>query len=282
MEWGIKYIKCDALKPNGKIIPEPITFYPMIRLASVSDSTYEPYLKTNKELADAIPVPYYSFEISAATSTSSPIVIDGIDFNRPFKLMLTTKSTSTVNLNTIHISDGTNVHAYAAGFKRSDGTGFVNAGGYASIRYANGNYPTWMEFFCQYYKAGTTDYYRATVSLGTKDNITETTFMKVRNYSSVSLDETTTIEGLGHLDGCSYLLFTYEQKSDTLAYRGQQVFYIVVPEVENPTPVGISLGASTNKGVTVTYGNVDSSYGSVILTPTSGYSYKYTLYKLAF
>lgn len=35
---------------SGNIITTPITFYPMIRLASDSDDTYQPYAKTNREL----------------------------------------------------------------------------------------------------------------------------------------------------------------------------------------------------------------------------------------
>lgn len=38
---------------NGTVISSPITFYPMIRKTSISDSTYEPYIKSNEELASA-------------------------------------------------------------------------------------------------------------------------------------------------------------------------------------------------------------------------------------
>lgn len=39
---------------SGQILTTPITFKPMIRLASDSDATYQPYAMTNKELTDAI------------------------------------------------------------------------------------------------------------------------------------------------------------------------------------------------------------------------------------
>lgn len=40
--------------PSGSIITTPITFKPMLRLASDTDGTYQPYAKTNKQLTDDV------------------------------------------------------------------------------------------------------------------------------------------------------------------------------------------------------------------------------------
>ena len=45
-------IECRIRVASGTVITTPITFYPMIRLASDPDTTYQPYAKTNRELTD--------------------------------------------------------------------------------------------------------------------------------------------------------------------------------------------------------------------------------------
>lgn len=48
------YYKFSIHQKNGYTIPTGgITFYPMIRKTSISDSTYEPYLESNEELANS-------------------------------------------------------------------------------------------------------------------------------------------------------------------------------------------------------------------------------------
>jgi hypothetical protein len=53
--------------PNN-VISSPITFYPMIRLASDTDSTFQPYAKTNLELTDDVRDIDYRLEGNACTN----------------------------------------------------------------------------------------------------------------------------------------------------------------------------------------------------------------------
>lgn len=46
-------LRIDIRIPNGQVI-DNLTFYPMIRLATISDSTYEPYLTPNTEIDNKV------------------------------------------------------------------------------------------------------------------------------------------------------------------------------------------------------------------------------------
>lgn len=47
-------IRCGLYITNGTALNTPVTFYPMIRLASITDDTYVPYAKTNVELTGTV------------------------------------------------------------------------------------------------------------------------------------------------------------------------------------------------------------------------------------
>lgn len=48
------FVMVRGIVKNGYSVTNPITFKPMLRLASDTDGTYQPYAKTNKELTDGL------------------------------------------------------------------------------------------------------------------------------------------------------------------------------------------------------------------------------------
>lgn len=48
------YVMVRGIVKNGYAVTNPITFFPMLRLASDTDDTYQPYAKTNRELTDEV------------------------------------------------------------------------------------------------------------------------------------------------------------------------------------------------------------------------------------
>ena len=49
------YVMVRGIVKNGYAVTNPITFKPMLRLASDTDDTYQPYAKTNRELTESYP-----------------------------------------------------------------------------------------------------------------------------------------------------------------------------------------------------------------------------------
>lgn len=52
--WNINQVIANILVYNGTDLTTPITFYPMLRLATDTDSTYQPYSMTNKQLTEEV------------------------------------------------------------------------------------------------------------------------------------------------------------------------------------------------------------------------------------
>lgn len=65
--------------PSGKVITTPITFYPMIRLATVTDPTYEPYHKSVEECLEDINDKLSYLEQTVTLSTSSSTTVTFTD-----------------------------------------------------------------------------------------------------------------------------------------------------------------------------------------------------------
>lgn len=59
---------------SGTVISTPITFKPMLRLASIQDDTWVPYAKTNKELTDNLKVKTIELTNQASTSDGKLIL----------------------------------------------------------------------------------------------------------------------------------------------------------------------------------------------------------------
>lgn len=51
-DWNVNKAQVGIMIKSGTAISTPITFYPMIRLATDHDSTYQPYAMTNRELTE--------------------------------------------------------------------------------------------------------------------------------------------------------------------------------------------------------------------------------------
>ena len=100
-------------------------------------------------------IPVYYVQASATPTSSDPFVIPGIDFSKVFKLVVSTQSTTVVNLGSIYLSDGTNTKRYYAYSKRTDGTGVTNVTDYMRICYGSANYCNALEFLCQSNKDNT-------------------------------------------------------------------------------------------------------------------------------
>lgn len=65
---------------SGQVITTPITFKPMLRLASDPDDTYVPYAKTNRELTEALP-----FKLGIDANGNYGYIKAGADSVTPFK-----------------------------------------------------------------------------------------------------------------------------------------------------------------------------------------------------
>ena len=100
-------------------------------------------------------IPVYYVQASATPTSSDPFVIPGIDFSKVFKLVVSTQSTTVVNLGSIYLSDGTNTKRYYAYSKRTDGTGVTNVTDYMRICYGSASYCNALEFLCQSNKDNT-------------------------------------------------------------------------------------------------------------------------------
>lgn len=53
-------INVQIFIPSGTVLSTPFTFKPMLRLASDTDNTYQPYAKTNRQLTEDVSVPKYN------------------------------------------------------------------------------------------------------------------------------------------------------------------------------------------------------------------------------
>lgn len=100
-------------------------------------------------------IPVYYVQTNATPTSSDPFVIPGIDFSKVFKLVVSTQSTTVVNLGSIYLSDGTNTKRYYAYSKRTDGTGVTNVTDYMRICYGSASYCNALEFLCQSNKDNT-------------------------------------------------------------------------------------------------------------------------------
>lgn len=102
-----------------------------------------------------VPIPVYYVQVSATPTSSSPIVIAGLDFSKVFKLIVSTSSTTPVSLGSIYINNGTSTKRYYAYSKRTDSTGLTNVTSYMDICYGSASYCAALEFLCQSNKDNT-------------------------------------------------------------------------------------------------------------------------------
>lgn len=102
-----------------------------------------------------VPIPVYYVQVSATPTSSSPIVINGLDFSKVFKLIVSTSSTTPVSLGSIYINNGTSTKRYYAYSKRTDSTGLTNVTSYMDICYGSKDYCNALEFLCQSNKDNT-------------------------------------------------------------------------------------------------------------------------------
>lgn len=102
-----------------------------------------------------VPIPVYYVQVSATPTSSSPIVIAGLDFSKVFKLIVSTASTTPVSLGSIYINNGTSTKRFYAYSKRTDSTGLTNVTSYMDICYGSASYCAALEFLCQSNKDNT-------------------------------------------------------------------------------------------------------------------------------
>ena len=94
---------------NGTVISTPITFKPMIRLASDTDPTYQPYAMTNRELTELVVSEIFNFSVAFESGTpNSYVSVKDVDISKsgyePIAISIyTLGSASTINIMSLQI-----------------------------------------------------------------------------------------------------------------------------------------------------------------------------------
>lgn len=102
-----------------------------------------------------VPIPVYYVKIDDAPTSSTPILISGLNFSKVFKLIVSTDSTTPINIGSIYLSNGTDTKRYYTYSKRTDNTGVTNVTSYMTIAYGSASYCCALEFLCQSNKENT-------------------------------------------------------------------------------------------------------------------------------
>lgn len=306
------------VQPNKSV--SNVVAYPMIRLATDTDDTYAPYAMTNKELTDAVgdavisltkaeydalpstdkndpdkvyyvtdydpdddstvvQVPSFYVELSVAPTEQTPIVVPDGTLSKPFRLIL-----KNVGSSNITIGAGS-----SAVFMKEQTSATVKSI-YTTYRISSYSYYSGSTSVRIYPASSTSQTYPSIVDLTYDPKVEKLIFAYTKTYNEYDFlsvkQKGSEIDSSDAVDiytstNESIIIFAREYTKGTGVYRGHHAYFVFTPDVANPVPQSVSMGASSNTGISITFANEDESTGKVTIKASSStYYVDYTAYRV--
>ena len=289
----------------------------MVVKASVTDDTYEPYhesveeelekktISLTKAQYDALPsddkndpdkvyyvtdydpdddstvvqVPSFYVELSVAPTEQTPIVVPDGTLSKPFRLILRNVGSSNINIGA----------GSSAVFMKEQTSATVKSI-YTTYRISSYSYSNGSTSVRIYPASSTSQTYPSIADLTYDPKVEKLIFAYTKTYNEYDflsvkqkgseIDSTTAVDIYTSKDE-SIIIFAREYNKSTGVYRGHHTYFVFTPNVESPVPQSVSMGASSNTGINITFANEDESTGKVtIKASSSSYYVDYTAYRV--
>ena len=301
---------------NGATVNN-LVFYPMLRKASVTDDTYEPYhpsveeelekktISLTKAEYDALPstdkndpdkvyyvtdydpdddstvvqVPSFYVELSVAPTAQTPIVVPDGTLSKPFRLILRNVGSSNITIGA----------GSSAVFMKEQTSATVKSI-YTTYRVSSYSYKNGSASVRIYPASSTSQTYPSIADLTYDPKVEKLIFeyTPIYDYSDFlgvkeagSGVDSSTGRILYTSKNESLMILTHEYNASTGVYRGQHAYFVFTPNVDNPVPQSIAMGASSNTGISITFANEDESTGKItIKASASTYYVGFTAYRV--